>query len=218
MSRTDGVSSVHQSAIRRAAEYLQTLSSGDTVALIDARDQPRALIESPLRDLRAVEQQLRSIPAPAGACAIQPALEKAIAILGRSSASAREIVVFSDRQGNSWRSDQTAEWSRFDELIKLPSVRPRVWVVDASAQLSTARRNLAVGQLELSREITVPGFPLRLRTVVRNDSDAAVTVPVRLLLDNQPLAGESQTLTIPPRTETRVEFEHALRQEGSHLR
>jgi hypothetical protein len=89
--------------------------------------------------------------------------------------------------------------------------------VDASAQLTTARRNLAVGQLELSREITVPGFPLRLRTVVRNDSDAAVTVPVRLLLDNQPLAGESQTLTIPPRTETRVEFEHALRQEGSHL-
>ena len=217
MSRTDGVSSVHQTAIRRAAEFLQTLSSGDTVALIDARDQPRAVIESPLRDLRAVEQLLRSLPAPAGACAIQPALEKALAILGRSSASAREIIVFSDRQGNSWRADQSAEWSRFDELVKLPSVRPRVWVVDASAQLSTARRNLAVGQLELSREITVPGFPLRLRTVVRNDSDAAVTVPVRLLMDNQPLAGEVQTLTIPPRTETRVEFEHALRQEGSHL-
>ncbi|MEY3175838.1 MAG: hypothetical protein RLZZ436_3752 [Planctomycetota bacterium] len=217
MSRSDGVSSVHQTAIRRAVEFLQTLGSGDTVALIDARDQPRAVIESPLRDHRAVEQQLRSLPAPAGACAIQPALEKALAILGRSSASAREIIVFSDRQGNSWRSTEDAEWSRFDELVKLPAVRPRVWVVDASAQLSTARRNLAVGRLEVSREITVPGFPLRLRTVVRNDSDTAVSVPVRLLLDNQPLAGELQTLNIPPRTETRVEFEHALRQEGSHL-
>lgn len=217
MSRSDGVSSVHQTAIRRATEFLQTLGSGDTVALIDARDQPRAVIESPLRDHRAVEQQLRALPAPAGACAIQPALEKALAILGRSSASAREILVFSDRQGNNWRSTEDAEWARFDELIKLPAVRPRVWVVDASAQLSTARRNLAVGRLEVSREITVPGFPLRLRTVIRNDSDNAVSVPVRLLLNNQPLAGELQTLNIPPRTETRVEFEHALRQEGSHL-
>lgn len=217
MSRSDGVSSVHQTAIRRATEFLQTLGTGDTVALIDARDQPRAVIESPLRDHRAVEQQLRALPAPAGACAIQPALEKALAILGRSSASAREILVFSDRQGNSWRSTEDAEWARFDELIKLPAVRPRVWVVDASAQLSTARRNLAVGRLEVSREITVPGFPLRLRTIVRNDSDNAVSVPVRLLLNNQPLAGELQTLNIPPRTETRVEFEHALRQEGSHL-
>ncbi len=217
MSRSDGVSSVHQTAIRRASEFLQTLGSGDTVALIDARDQPRAVIESPLRDIRAVEQQLRSLPAPAGACAVQPALEKALAILGRSSASAREVLVFTDRQGNSWRTTEDAEWSRFDELTKLPAVRPRVWVVDASAQLSTARRNLAVGRLELSREITVPGFPLRLRTVIRNDSDNAVSVPVRLLLDNQPLAGELQTLNIPARTETRVEFEHALRQEGSHL-
>jgi hypothetical protein len=217
MSRSDGVSSVHQTAIRRATDFLQTLGSGDTVAVIDARDQPRAVIESPLRDHRAVEQQLRALPAPAGACAIQPALEKALAILGRSSASAREILVFSDRQGNSWRSTEDAEWARFDELIKLPAVRPRVWVVDASAQLSTARRNLAVGRLEVSREITVPGFPLRLRTIVRNDSDNAVSVPVRLLLNNQPLAGELQTLSIPPRTETRVEFEHALRQEGSHL-
>jgi hypothetical protein len=217
MSRSDGVSSVHQTAIRRAIEFLQTLGTGDTVALIDARDQPRAVIESPLRDFRAVEQQLRGLPAPAGACAVQPALEKALAILGRSSASAREIIVFTDRQGNSWRSTEDAEWARFDELVKLPAVRPRVWVVDASAQLATARRNLAVGRLELSREITVPGFPLRLRTVVRNDSDNAIAVPVRLLLDNQPLAGELQTLNIPPRTETRVEFEHALRQEGSHL-
>lgn len=217
MSRSDGVSSVHQTAIRRATEFLQTLGTGDTVALIDARDQPRAVIESPLRDFRAVEQQLRSLPAPAGACAVQAALEKSLAILGRSSASAREIIVFTDRQGNSWRSTEDAEWARFDELVKLPAVRPRVWVVDASAQLASARRNLAVGRLELSREITVPGFPLRLRTVIRNDSDNAISVPVRLLLDNQPLAGELQTLNIPPRTETRVEFEHSLRQEGSHL-
>ncbi|MGV2333938.1 MAG UNVERIFIED_CONTAM: VWA domain-containing protein [Planctomycetaceae bacterium] len=76
MSRSDGVSSVHQTAIRRATEFLQTLGTGDTVALIDARDQPRAVIESPLRDFRAVEQQLRSLPAPAGACAIQPAARK----------------------------------------------------------------------------------------------------------------------------------------------
>jgi len=47
MSRSDGVSSVHQQAVRRATEFLQTLQGGDTVAVVDARDQPLAIVESP---------------------------------------------------------------------------------------------------------------------------------------------------------------------------
>ncbi len=51
MSRADGPNSIHQNALRRASQFLQTLGADDSVALIDARDQPRAVIESPLSDL-----------------------------------------------------------------------------------------------------------------------------------------------------------------------
>ncbi|MFN9719569.1 MAG: hypothetical protein ACK58L_12795, partial [Planctomycetota bacterium] len=208
---------LHQNAIRRAGEFLQTLSADDNVALIDARDIPRSVIESPLRDLKTVEDQLRQLPPPGGSCAMLSAVEKAIGILGRSSAAAREVVVLTDRQANGWRTDKDAEWTRIDDLLKFPTVRPRIWSIDVAPQLSGIMSNVSVGRIQLSREMTVPDFPLRLRAPVRNDSDREVQVPVRLMLDGQLLAGESQNHTIPPRAEIMLEFDHAIRAEGTHI-
>ncbi|MEN9556967.1 MAG: hypothetical protein RLZZ232_3253, partial [Planctomycetota bacterium] len=198
-------------------EFLQSLGSDDSVAVIDARDQPVALVPSPLSDLQTVTAELSKIPSPAGACAILPALEKAIGILGRSSAATREIVVFSDQQGNNWHTQQEADWKRFDELLQLPAVRPRVWMVDVSSQSAPIRGNLAVGRVTISRETTVPGFPVRIRSDIRNSSDTEASVPVRLLLDGQPLAGQQQQTSIAANSETRVEFEYTLRTAGSHV-
>ena len=217
MSRTDGVNSMHQNAIRRASEFLRTLGADDNVALIDARDQPRSVIESPLRDLTMVEQEIRRLPPPGGSCGMVSALEKALAILGRSSASAREVVVFTDRQGNSWKSDNEAEWLRFDDLIKFPSVRPHVWVIDVAPHLGPVTRNVSVGRIELSREMSVPDFPVRLQVAIHNESSTEAQVPLRLLLDGQPLAGQLQSATVPAYGESIIEFEHALRAEGTHV-
>lgn len=217
MSRTDGVNSMHQNAMRRANEFLRTLGTDDNVALIDARDEPRAVIESPLRDLTMVEQEIRRLPPPGGACGMLSALEKAIAILGRSSASAREVVVFTDRQAISWKSKNEAEWLRFDDLIRFPSVRPHVWVIDVAPQLGPVTRNVSVGRIELSREMTVPDFPVRLQVAIHNESNTEGQVPLRLLLDGQPLAGKLQSPSIPAHGDAIIEFNHALRAEGTHV-
>ena len=217
MSRTDGANSMHQNAMRRASEFLRTLGADDNVALIDARDQPRTVIESPLRDMKIVEQEIRKLPPPGGACGMLAALEKSIAILGRSSASAREVVVFTDRQSKSWKSDNEAEWTRFDDLIKFPSVRPHVWAVDVAPHLGPVVRNVSVGRIELSREMTVPDFPVRLKVSIHNESNAEAQIPLRLLLDGQPLAGKLQSPTVPAHGESVVEFDHALRADGTHI-
>lgn len=217
MSRTDGVNSVHQNAIRRASEFLKTLGPDDSVALIDARDQPRSVIESPLRDMHVVEELIRKLPPPGGACGMMAALERAIGILGRSSSSAREIVVFTDRQAQGWKSSKEAEWARVDDMLKFPAVKPQIWSIDVAPHLGPITRNVSVGQIEMSREMSVPDFPIRLRVAVRNDSDQEVQVPVRLLLDGQGLAGESQSATIPARSVTSLEFDHAIRPEGTHV-
>lgn len=217
MSRTDGVNSMHQNAMRRASEFLRTLGPDDNVALIDARDQPRTVIESPLRDMKMVEQEIRRLAPPGGACGMLAALEKSIAILGRSSSSAREVVVFTDRQRKSWQSDNEAEWIRFDDLIKFPSVRPHVWAVDVAPHLNAVARNVSVGRIELSREMTVPDFPVRLKVAIHNESNAEAQIPLRLLLDGQPLAGKLQSPTVPAHGESVVEFDHALRADGTHI-
>ncbi|MCA9011834.1 MAG: VWA domain-containing protein [Planctomycetaceae bacterium] len=217
MSRTDGPNSIHQNALRQASQFLQTLGVGDSVALIDARDQPRAVIESPLSDLGLVEQEIRRLPPPGGACGILPALEKAIAILGRSSDSSREVVVFSDQQANSWRSEDEAEWARFDDLIRFPSVRPHVWLVDVSPHSGVFERNISVGRIELSREMTVPDFAVRLQVRIHNDSSSEANVPLRLLLDGQPLADKHHAALVPALGDAVVQFEYAFRTEGTHV-
>jgi hypothetical protein len=217
MARSDGVNSVHRGAIRRATEFLQTLGADDHVALVDARDQPRSVIESPLRDLAVVEEQLKALPDPGGSCAMVSAIEKAIAILGRSSSSAREVVVFTDQQANGWHSDKDPEWNRIDDLLKFPAVRPKIWCVDVTSHLKPSPRNVAVGRIQLSREMTVPDFPIRLSATVRNESDTELQIPIRLVLDGQTLAGEQQTLTVSAKSEAALEFSHAIRQEGTHV-
>lgn len=217
MSRSDGVNSVHQNAIRRAIEFLGTLSGDDSVAIIDARDQPRSVIESPLRDPVVIEQELRKIPPPSGACSMMSALEKALAILGRSSSTAREVVVFSDKQANGWKAGDDAAWLRFDDQRKFPAVKPQVWSVDVTKGLAPMRRNVSVGAVELSREVTVPDFPVRLKVSVRNDSDGEVQIPVRLLQNGQAIAGETQSVRLGARSETVLEFDHAISAAGSHV-
>jgi len=217
MSRADGVSSLHQNALRRATEFLQTLNGDDSVAVVDARDQPNAIISAPLKDLKVVADEIRKIPAPAGSFAVLSALEKALAILGRSSAASREIVVFTDGQGNNWKTQQESDWTRFDDLLKFPAVRPGVWVVDVGTAAGPVRGNVAVGKIQLSREMTVPGFPLRIQATISNSSDTEVSLPVRLLLDGQSLAGQQRKISVPSGSETQLEFDYTLRTQGSHV-
>lgn len=217
MARSDGLNTLHQNAVRRASEFLKSLGGGDSVALIDARDQPRTILESPLQDLEVVQQALQRLAGPGGAADLQKAAERAVAILGRSSSASREIVVFTDRQRNSWNPDNESAWQRFEDLLTFPSVRPRLWTIDVAKQLVALPRNIAVDRLMLMRDLTVPDFPLRMSSLIRNSGTTALQVPVRLLLNGQPLTGKQQNVDVPAGGQAAVEFELLIRPEGTHL-
>lgn len=217
MTRRHGLATLHQQAVRQAERFLATLAVGDSCALIDARDQMRMAVPDPLTDLQVVRDELRGLPEPAGACNIPAAIEQAVAVLGRTTAAAREIVVFTDSQRESWRIGDEAAWDHLEDILSVPAVRPRLWVSSLDRDLPSVVRQISVSAPELNREMTVPGFPLRVRTRIRNGGESTEEVPVRLLLDGQPLAGEMQQVTIPPDSEMEIEFEHRLRTAGSHL-
>ncbi|MCA9050013.1 MAG: VWA domain-containing protein, partial [Planctomycetaceae bacterium] len=202
MSRSDGLISLHQKAVRRAQEFLDTLQPGDTVALIDARDKPVRVIESPLQDLETVRQQLDDLPPPAGAADMRQACEEAVGILGRCSNGSREVVVFTDHQRVGWSPAADAAWSRFDDVLKFPAVRPHVWVVNAAAGLAPIGGNISLGRLNVSRDLTVPEFPITFDVPVRNSGSQTLDVPVQVLVNGQRMAGMDATVSMPPETET----------------
>lgn len=202
MARNDGLGTVHRRAIQQAGEFLDSLSPGDAVAIVDARDQPVTIVESPLQDLELIREQLTQIPDPAGAANLQRACEEAIGILGRSSAGAREVVVLTDRQRSGWNPADAASWKRFDEVMSFPSVRPDVWVVDVTDGLGSMRKNVSVGAIDLARDLTVPGFPVGLQVPVINSGDQPVTVPLQVLINGQRVAAMDDSITIPAASQT----------------
>lgn len=202
MGRSDGLTSLHDKAIRRAKEFLETLNSGDTVTLIDARDKPIRVIASPITDRDLAAERLDEIPTAAGAGHLLHACEEAVAILGRCSNATREVVVFTDRQRVGWNVADDAAWQRFDEVLKFPTVRPKVWIVDVSAGLGAIRQNISVGQVDVSRDLTVPGFPVSFQVPISNAGTATVEVPVQVLVNGQRLANMDSTVSVGPDAET----------------
>ncbi|MEP3478745.1 MAG: VWA domain-containing protein [Fuerstiella sp.] len=217
MSRSDGVTSLHDRAKRRATEFLETLQPGDTAAVIDVRDKPVRVIGSPIQDLETVAAAIAKIPAAGGSGELQSACEDAVGILGRCSNGHREIIVLTDRQRVGWNVGSDAAWKRFEDVLQFPSVKPKVWVVDVGRNSAELSRNVAVGRLNLSRDLSVPDFPVQFQVTLRNTGATKVSVPVSVLVDGQRLAAMEGEVVIDPNSEALFSRSVQLANQGTHL-
>ncbi len=210
------VDTPHARAIQWGHQCLDTLRPGDTVSILDVRDQVRPAIETPTGDFDYARTTLDELAAPAGSSNLAAGLRQAIQILGRSSNVSREVIVLTDRQKLPWRPDDVYQWTRIEDSSKQMSVPPRLWVVDVMGEVRD-RINVAVGLPELSRELTVPEFPIRVRATISQTNEEQKRVTAYFEVDGQRLAEKSQSLELPANGESSVEFEHRFHETGSHL-
>jgi len=207
----------HNAALRFADHLIDDLKPGDTVAVIDAREQARVLIESPTRDHALARETLNDIPPPAGTVNLAEAMRKAAQILSRTSNLAREIVVLTDGQSKGWRAADGGLWVQFDDLLEQPSVRPRTWVIEVGSASASERVNFSVEKLQLNREVTAVGYPVRIKTKIRSfGAKQPRTRKVYLEVNGQRLKQKTLQKTIKPGGEASVEFEYQFSSAGSH--
>lgn len=209
----------HAAAIGWARNLLGALRPGDSISVIDAREQPRQVIASPSRDFEHVRHTLDSLPGPSGSADLAAAVTKALQVLGRTSSLSREVIVLSDGQARSWRPHDAALWAGIDALRIEPAVKPRLWVVDVAQHPPGEKPNLSVDALQLSRQLTVPGFPVRVRTKIRYSGTAGetATAHVHLHVDGQRISDRTIKHVIPAGGEASVEFEYRFSSVGSHI-
>ena len=210
------VDTPHARAIQWGHQCIDTLRPGDTVSILDVRDQIRPVIEIPTGDFDFARTALDELAAPAGSSNLAGGLRQAIQILGRSSNVSREVIVLTDRQKLPWRPDDVYQWTRIDDSRKQMSIPPRIWVVDVMGEVQD-RVNVAVGKPELSRELTVPEFPIRVRATISQTNTEQRRVTAHFEVDGQRIAEKSQALDLPVNGEASVEFEHRFSETGSHL-
>jgi hypothetical protein len=207
----------HAAAGRWVRGLLEQLRSGDTVSLLDARDQVRAVIETPTSDLTAVRAEMDALPAPAGTSRLAAAAAEAVKILSRTSHAKRDVEILTDGQALPWSAADETAWLRLDDLLQQPAARPQIWVVDMTGGGSEDRDNFAVDRLQLSRELSVPDFPIRIRTSVRQSAGVTTRRRVSLEVNGQRLEEKTLFVNIPPGGKTPVEFEHRFPAIGSYV-
>lgn len=216
MARSDGITTLHQNARRRAGRFLATLAPNDTVMLIDGRDVPDVLIRSPTTDRSLVAEHVGRLEPPGGYSNLRAACERAVSLLVQANGQHRDIVVFTDSQRSSWNIDDSAGWQQFDDLLNLPAVKPRLWVVDCGAQLSSPQNQISVGRLKIGPDVAVPGSPVRISTSITNHSPNPIESPIELMVEGQRVSGQDRTLSVPADATINVQLVHRFSAVGVH--
>ena len=211
-----GEQTPHQRAIQWVHTALEELHPGDTVALIDARSSNRKLIHPPTSDFAKVRRHLEEIPAPAGSSNLTSAVLESIQILSATANVSREVIVLTDFQAFPWKTEDQLVWDRIDDLREEHAIAPSISVVD----LSDADRevsNLSVDRIDLSREMTVPGFPIRLQAKIRQTGGVTAEQEVSLKINGQRSNELTRFVNLLPNGEAMVDFTHVFTQNGHYV-
>lgn len=207
----------HQRATKWAQDFLGQLSAADTVAVLDAREVLNPVMPKFSRDRVTLKKLLDELPPPSGTSKLNEATVKALQLLQTGTNLSRHVIVITDGQMLPWQNADEHFWLQLDELRQQAPVPPNVWVVNTQAQQGK-RTNFSIDRLELSRELTVVDFPVRIKTRLKcSGGAAAATRKVFLEVDGQRLADQTQTVRIEPDGQASLDFEHRFKTGGSHL-
>lgn len=217
LERVLGQRTVGDDVRRLARQVLEQLDDSDAVQIYDTRESPLALLPGFVRDRTAAKEALLDLPQPTGSADIPVAISSALRDLLQTGNLDREIVVVTDQQARSWRTNDVALWQSLDALRQQARVPPRIWVLTAGTESASPGKNLALGIVSLSRELAMPGSVVRVSTPVRSfGSPEPTTCEVSLEIDGLASPQHISTVRVPGQGEALVEFEVVLDRPGCH--
>ncbi len=209
----------HSAAIQWIHDFLEELRPGDTISIIDARNQPRLVTESPTHQFGVVREKLNELPAPSGISNLANSVSKAIQTLGKTSNLKREIIILTDHQAIGWNAQDSILWEQVNDLLQQSAVPINLWATNVSGKkVPGLETNVRVGQLALSREVCVKNLPVKISTSIRYDgSEPNLICPVYFEIDGQRVNEKTQSVKIENHGEAAIEFQHRFAEEGTHV-
>ena len=233
MAATDelGGKSPFEKAREWAIALIDELAPGDSIAVLQAKEQVIPVVGELSVDLTRVRERLQKMPAPSGSSNWPEAIKVAHALLASSQRGDREIILLSDNQKFGWADSETLfRWELLSsELgLKLPkeessSPQPRVWMVNLAADRSASPPNWALSPLRGNRPVVPVDREVTFQTDMVLFGQKSYTPPHRIRLevdgkhvrDIPPPAGLKSA--IPSTGKVPFSFTHRFGTVGSHL-
>lgn len=214
--------SAHELAKEWAHQFVEGLSAGDSVAILQAKQQVVPVLPEPTHDLERVRDRITTLPGPRGGCDWQQALQAAHQILAKSTRPQREIILLSDNQRFGWADENSLlRWELLsNQLLKQRQLLPRTWVVNLAPERPADPPNWTLEPIRASRAVASTGQQITFRTGLRLLGQTTYRPPYRLRLEvnGQPagdlVAPQSAKLD---KGQAPLSFRHRFTQAGSHL-
>jgi hypothetical protein len=209
MSGTDGVRSRFEQAKIAAAQALDTMPSGSSVAVILASDVASPVIPEPTHDLVKVRRAITEARLCSRGSNLYPAVRMAIDTLKGRSAVRKEIYLLTDGQLVAWR-----QLGEIQKLLDGEKNEIRTSVVFVGGHED---ENVAVSQLRMASGLAAVNRELYFAAEVRNyGSKPAESVRITLRVDSEAPSDEQTISQIPAGGSKTVSLRAKLREEGYH--
>ena len=221
MGRKQGETTPRQRAIDWSRSLVKQLPGGSAVAVLDAREMVRPLIDLLNYDRELVDEALAKAPEPRGSSDLAAALVEAFRILDGGRNPRRDVILLSDGQRAAWKPGETTRWSLLHELYNSAKTSgrpmPQIWAALLKESGGQKGGDASVNPLTLDRGLVPAGLPLTIRTSVQNSGVESTDRVAELLVDGVPIPGSAQRVgPIPPGSQVPVRFETVLKIPGSH--
>jgi hypothetical protein len=221
----------HDAAREWALGYLDDLTAGDSVAVLQAKETVIPVVGEATHDLARAREAIRKMSGPSGGCDWRTAVKTAHDILASSKRAEREIVLLSDGQLYGWAdSESLFRWELLSgelgynrEQPAGGTPRPRLWVVNLAEKRTADLPSWALAPLDTNRPIVPIEREVTFRTAldIRNQP-GGYAKPHRISLE---VDGKWVRDLSPPESAQLQEgngrvpftFKHRFGTAGSHL-
>jgi hypothetical protein len=174
-----------------ADDFLDSLGSGDRVAIVQARQKPVTILGTLTADHAQARNALELLAPPGGTADWPAALQTAVGLLdgGRPD---RHVVVVSDGQRYGWADETTlSRWDLFRRTTDRDGpTAPRIWVVNVAPDRPADPANWSLDPITAGRAVAAANREVTFRSALRyTGGDPPAPGKVKLSVDGRP-AGE----------------------------
>jgi hypothetical protein len=221
MGYTGAGKPAHELAREWALDFLNGLAAGDSVAVLQAKQQVVTVL-APTHDLARAREALAGLPPPRGGCDWPQAVQAAHKLLAGARRPLRQIILLTDGQRFGWADEASLlRWELLaNQLRERPALQPTIWVVNLGSDRPADPPNWSLAPLRASRAVASAGQQITFRTALELHGTQEYRPPYRLHLE---IDGKPVTNLKPPaaarleKGQVPLSFSQRFTAPGHHL-
>lgn len=215
MAASDGVRSRLDRAVSRIEQYLDELPAGSDVAVMLAADPPIDLVRQPTRDLGYVRQAISKLAARDSGTAIEESLTRAAERLKNESSPNRELLLVTDGQATSWRSDDAKRRQAFAQAREIAELFIMTVPETPSADVAVTDVSIAGGPDAMIPGLACSLWPTSISVKMKSfGHQESMTTTLDLFVDGQKVTRKE--VAVPPDQDYIVPLGHRFNSPGEH--